>query len=69
MVLPSGATIPIARRQVEKLIKNEQAEWIEDGISARRIATRNYVDYSAVFTERCRWRVRDSGGALVLQLV
>jgi hypothetical protein len=66
---PQGHTCFISPADAQKRLDTKRAEWIEKGVSMRAVVRQNYVDYSAVQTDRCRWEPWDSDGATVMQLL
>jgi hypothetical protein len=66
---PQGHTCFISPADAKKRLDTKRAEWIEEGVSMRAVVRQNYVDYSAVQTDRCRWEPWDSDGATVMQLL
>lgn len=69
VVLPSGGTVHQSVSEVELLIEKKRATWIEKGISALRVVSQQYVDYSGIAGDHIGWEPTPSGGAVVMQLI
>jgi hypothetical protein len=68
LVLPSGNTVHQSPLETAVLISKKKAVWIEEGVSAMRVVSQEFGDYSAVQGDHYKWKPRDSGGAVVMQL-
>lgn len=70
LVLPSGNTVHLSPSEVDGLIEKKKATWIDRGVSAMRVVSQQFVDYSGVDgRDHAGWRPKMSGGEVVMQLL